>query len=79
MVLPRAQKLRLVINGVSIFTTAGQIREGIGDFQNVNTAIKSALALLEYRLSDEKERRRPKPFSVTGQWFDYQVQLDMHG
>lgn len=36
-------KLRVIINGVSIYTTPHRIKRGIGDFSSINTVCQLAL------------------------------------
>jgi hypothetical protein len=67
------QKLRIVINSISIFTTAKQIRNGLGDFYTVNAAAQKALLVLE----DMREHDRFPPTGLGGTWEGMQVQLSM--
>ena len=67
------QKLRLIVNGVSLYTTAKKIRDGIGDFYSVNAAAQKCLLVLE----DMRERERIQPVGLAGTWDGKQVQLDM--
>ena len=66
------QKLRLVINGVSIFTTVKNIQSGIGDSQRTNRAAQHALdSLIRLRHAELK------PVGVSGYWYDFPIQIDL--
>lgn len=65
------QKFRLIIGDVSIYTTARQIRKGIGDFERSNTAAQLALCALEGMQSDNIP-----PIGLAGNWKGLQVQID---
>lgn len=67
----KTQRFRVIVNGISFYTTAGAIRDGVGDFTKVNEAIKEAIGALERtRVSDPA-------VGLTGAWFGYAVQLSM--
>ena len=68
------QKLRIVINSVSIFTTPKQIRTGLGDFYTVNAAAQKALLVLE----DMRKNDKFPPTGLGGTWEGMQVQLSMN-
>ena len=68
------QKLRIVINSVSIFTTPKQIRNGLGDFNKVNVAAQKALLALENMRAFEKF----PPVGLVGTWEGMQVQISMN-
>jgi hypothetical protein len=36
-------KIRVIVNGVSFYTTKSQIKRGVGDFATINTFIQLAL------------------------------------
>lgn len=65
------QKFRVILNGVSVFTTARTIRQGIGDSYSSNAAAQKALMELE-RL---QEQAIP-PAGLTGHWDGFNVQID---
>ena len=67
------QKLRLVMNGIHVYTTAKKIREGIGDRYTVNAAIQKCLLVLE----DMRKHDKIPPVGLAGTWEGFQVQLDM--
>lgn len=67
--LKKSQRLRVIINGVSIFTTAWDVRMGIGDFIRINESAQAALRQLETELGQ-----------ITGLVSDFgghQVQIDI--
>ena len=35
-------KIRVIVNGVSFYTTRAQIKQGVGDFSSINTFVKDA-------------------------------------
>jgi cystathionine beta-lyase/cystathionine gamma-synthase len=47
------QKLRVVTNGVSFYTTAQQVREGVGDLGRFNSATRQCLEALEITRSND--------------------------
>ena len=67
----QTQRFRVIINGVSFYTTAKAIRAGVGDFTKVNEAIRNAMGALEFlRASDPA-------VGLVGSWQGYAVQLSM--
>jgi hypothetical protein len=68
-----SQKFRVVIKGVHFYTTAKQIRNGVGDQYSVNAAIQKCLLVLE---TMRKNDNIP-PVGLAGTWEGLQVQLDM--
>jgi len=65
------QKFRLIIGDISIYTTAREIRRGIGDFYKPNAAAQKCLQVLESMQED-----RIPPAGLAGIWEGLQVQLD---
>lgn len=65
------QRFRVIINGISFYTTAGAIRDGVGDFTKVNEAVNEAMKALE------RTRVNDPAVGLTGAWFGYAVQLSM--
>ena len=63
------QKLRVIIDNVSIYTTAKQVRNGIGDFYSVNAATQKALLVLETTKRGSN--------GIAGRWDDHNVQIDV--
>jgi hypothetical protein len=39
-----SNKVRVIVNGVSFYTTKAQIKTGVGDFSLVNMIVQTALA-----------------------------------
>lgn len=68
-----SQKLRLIMNGVHLYTTVKQIRNGIGDEYRTNAAAQKCLVALEYMRATESV----KPIGLTGAWEGRSVQIDM--
>lgn len=68
----KSQKMRVIVNGISIHTTPKQIVWGIGDFTKVNIAVSTALLALEAAKSDQSAT-----VGLSGSWLGYQVQIDM--
>jgi hypothetical protein len=66
-----SQKLRVIINGVSMYSTAKQVRWGVGDFITVNAAIAAALRALENTKGDQDAA-----CGLCGSWNGFQVQID---
>ena len=50
--LKSTQRLRVIVNGVSFYTTARQVRIGVGDRTTVNVAVYHALNKLEQSRAD---------------------------
>ena len=68
-----SQKLRLVINGIHFYTTAKQIRNGIGDEYRSNAAAQKCLLVLE----NMREHEKFPPVGLAGTWEGYNVQINM--
>ena len=64
-----AQRFRVVSGVASFYTTAGEIRTGLGDFTNFNSAARTALAALE--------ADHPNSTGIAGRWQNADVQLDI--
>lgn len=47
MKFKQAQKFRVIVKGVSVYTTAKQIRDGFGDQISTNTAVREAFRALQ--------------------------------
>ena len=67
----KTQKFRLIIDNVSVYTTAGQIRNGIGDQYKCNSASQQALLVLG-RMQDDNI----PPCGIVGRWEGMNVQID---
>jgi hypothetical protein len=69
--LKQSQKLRIILSGVAIYTTAKQIRYGLFGFMSQNAAAQKALDALEFmRVTDPA-------VGLAGTWEGLQVQIDM--
>ena len=65
------QRFRVVINGISFFTSKAAIVNGVGDFTKVNEAVKSAITELE------RIRQIDAAVGLAGTWHGFSVQLSM--
>lgn len=74
--LKQSQKLRVIISGVGIWTTAKQIRNGIGCFTNQIAATQKALDSLESIRSGDGIADKCAT-GLGGTWEGLQVQIDM--
>ena len=66
----KSQRFRVIANGVSFYTDAGQIRDGVGDFTKLNLALVHAIDALELAKEDGAT-------GLCGAWYGYQIQLSM--
>lgn len=66
----QSAKFRVIVKGVSVYTTAKQIRWSLGDMAAVNNAVSAALASLENMKSDSN-----MAVGLVGRWHDMEVQL----
>lgn len=69
------QKLRLIIDGVSFYTTPKQIRNGVGDMYSINSASQKCLMALE----DMREFNNIPPVGLAGTWDGKAVQISILG
>lgn len=67
----QGQKLRVIVNGVSVYTTAKQIRMQFGDFTAINNAVTGAMNYLEDLRQDE-----PEMAGLCGRWDGVDVQIN---
>lgn len=68
-------KFRVVSGNISFYTTAKQIREGVGGFLSFNLAAMEALQAFEnYRSGDGVEGCST---GLAGTWENIQIQLDV--
>lgn len=65
-------RLRVVVGVLSFYTTAGQIRSGVGDTTSLNCAARRALEALEESRNDNSAVS-----GLAGRWDDYNIQLDI--
>ena len=69
--LKQSQKLRVILNGVAVYTTAKQVRGCLFGFTSQNVAAQLALNALEFmRVTDPA-------VGLAGTWEGLQVQIDM--
>ena len=74
--LKQNQKLRIIINGVGIYTTAKQIRWCLFGFANQNAAAQKALDALEGIRSGTGAADK-STVGLCGTWEGLNVQLDI--
>jgi hypothetical protein len=70
--LKPSQKLRVIVNGVSLFTTVRDVRMGIGDFVKINESVQLALKRLETTSLTSKSIS----LGILGDFAGHVVQLD---
>jgi len=70
----KGQYFRVVIDGIHFFTTAAQIRRGVGDEYTTNSSIQKALDILEVNRSTYGTETST---GLAGRWDDHMVQLDI--
>ena len=63
------QKFRVIVEGVSLYSTAKDIRKGIGDSRIVNNATQECLMALEKMRVDGAR-------GLAGRWKGLNVQID---
>lgn len=74
--LKQSQKMRIIIDGIGIYTTAKLIRYGLFGFMTQNAAAQKALDALEFTRSG-KGLADQCASGLTGEWESHRVQLDM--
>jgi hypothetical protein len=72
----QTQKFRVIIDRVSFFATARQIRWGVGGLSICNAATQKALDALEYTRSGDGIADQCAT-GIAGTWEGMNVQLDM--
>jgi len=70
--LKKGTKILVRCNGISFYTTPGQIRESVGNMCDFNAAVQKALDCLEFQRMTEQFR-----MGVGGTWEGIQLQLDI--
>ncbi len=70
--MKQSQKLRIVCNQVSVYTTVKAVIQGIGDFIQFNTACQEALAELEHLRT-----QTIKPIGLVGTFKNLQIQINL--
>ena len=70
--MKKSQKLRAIVDGVSFYTTAGQIGSNVGDSIRINEAVLTCLlALIRQRKATDYI------VGLAGRWNNVDVQLDI--
>jgi hypothetical protein len=72
----QTQKFRVIVGEVSFYSTAKQIRNGVGDFIKCNAATQKALDSLEYIRSGTGAADQCTS-GLAGTWEGLQVQLNI--
>jgi hypothetical protein len=75
--IPQRQRIRVVTQGVHFYTTAREIREGVGDEYHTNASIQKALDALEYGRSRASNPEEQRATGIAGRWENRDVQLDI--
>jgi hypothetical protein len=68
----KTQRFRVIVNGISFYTDADQIRNGVGDFTKLNQTVREALVALE----DIIKTTGPA-YGLTFDRHGYSIQLSM--
>lgn len=71
-----AQRFRIIVGSACFYATAKQIRWGIGDFVQCNTAAQQALNALEHTRSGAGAADQAA-CGIAGTWQGLGVQLDL--
>ena len=71
--VPQSTKVRVIVNGVHFYSTAKQIRNGVGDHYPTNAAVQKCLESIEYYNSTNSISCR----GLVGVWEGLNVQLDL--
>lgn len=74
--LNKSQKLRIIVNGVSIYTTVGTVRNGIGDFTKINAATQKAVDSIEFTRNGNGLAEQCC-CGIAGTWEGVNVQVSM--
>jgi uncharacterized protein YgbK (DUF1537 family) len=70
--LKSSTKIRVVSGSVSFYTTAKQIRSGVGDFSAFNVSVQKALEALE-----SQRVSIPSCTGLAGNWVGIVTQIDI--
>ena len=71
--LKKSQQLLVRTGNVSVYSTAGAIRSGIGQEYRFNAAVQKALDSLEFMMYNEKHRVS----GLSGTWEGMNIQVDI--
>ena len=72
----QSQRFRIIVGTACFYATAKQIRSGVGDFIQCNSAAQKALDALEYTRSGEGAAESAA-CGIAGTWSDLSVQLNV--
>ncbi len=72
----QSQRFRVIVDAVSFYATAKQIRNGVGDFTKCNAATQKALDALEFTRSGSGVADQCA-VGLAGTWEGLQVQLNV--
>lgn len=72
MKMKKSQKLKIVANEVSFYTTVGQVLEGIGSSSDFNLATICALNDLKKNIENEHFI-----YAIGGKWNGFVIQMDL--
>lgn len=72
----QSQKFRVIISDISFYTTATEIRRGVGDTAKPNEAIRKCLDALEFQRSGSGVADQCAS-GLGGIWEGFNVQLDL--
>ena len=72
----QTQRFRVIVEAVSFYATARQIRNGVGDFYTCNAATQKALEALEFTRSGEGVADQCA-VGIAGRWEGFNVQLNV--
>jgi hypothetical protein len=72
----QGQRFRVIVGNVSFYTTAKQIRDGVGDFMQCNSATREALRALQNTRSGSGVADQCA-VGLAGTWEGLQVQINV--
>lgn len=72
----QTQRFRVIVGDACFYSTAKQIRDGVGDLNRCNDATQKALAALEFNRSG-RGAAEFATVGISGTWEGLQVQLNM--
>jgi hypothetical protein len=75
--LPKSKRVRLIVDGVHMYTTVGQIREGHCDHSEQVAAAQVVLHALEFDRHYAKQNKKLLPSGLLTSNRGYQIQLDI--
>lgn len=73
---PQSKKFRVIVNEVSFYSTAKEIRYGVGDSIFVNAAVQKALDALEFTRSGAGAADQAA-VGIAGMWEGRNVQINI--